>query len=462
MKKLLALLLALIMTLSLSASLAEDVFAPEATKTVLSLELDRAFFAGLIAENMGEAAAANESLINAALDVAEKLSVNVVAAGQSGEVTLLVNEKELLTMNCVMQGENLVLVSNAFPSYALSVKLEDVLALLEQSMSFSVNGKKVSREEMMETVTQLMGVLPAYAEDLSAVVNDMMAKATTAEDGTVTLNLTKHQVAEAVERVAARLKDDEVLKPYLQMALDQQNAKNGENTTLEELFARVQATVEELKAGEDDVLATADVKQTQDGNIQVTADLSGRLLVDVRTSADTEGNIIDAMLLTSTRSAANDWDALYEGLQTGENTEDACVDIRVKTYNPTEEGVDRTFFYLEVMAQGMDVILSAMNTVRGAGTPDFYSYTNIGIDPGMTDNDVIALNIENSYTKAPAPVSLEGLTVIDVLHMSAEEQGGLMQDITGNGLAQLLGAAQEAIPEQMGVVMQMLQGGAMQ
>ena len=111
---------------------------------------------------------------------------------------------------------------------------------------------------------------------------------------------------------------------------------------------------------------------------------------------------------------------------------------------------------LEIKAQGMDIVLTLADAVSGMGTPDFENYFAIGVDPGLTENNIALIEVSTVYGDQPDAPSLEGLTVLDPFTMTEEEQNALTEDLTGYGLPALLGAVQQALPDQMAVVMQML------
>lgn len=455
MKKLLAFFLAMMMAFTCAAALAEETVLPTGTLSKIDLVADRDFVVSFAGSMDAEGTTTYADLAAAVLDILDKTSLYVNAGENGAVIDLDVGDTTLATFQCAMAEDGIVLVSNLFPSYALYVNMEELGKLIEANMNLSVNGVETSPEEMMAMAQELMGALEPYMNDLMAYIQTLGEKVEASEDGTeMHLTLTTYEAADLLEIVLARLSTDEVLLPYVQQAL----AQSGEEVSVEEALAACQQQIEAWRTAEAQEVVDLSVYQNEDGSMTVQVDLSGMMLLNIDISEVDGAQVIDVLVLMS-QQGTDDWNALYDGVNSGENTDDVVLDFRVKTYTDADDASDNVFVYAEVVAQGMDVIFSALNSTTGAGTADFYNFFSAGIDLGMTDDDIAGIEVHTIYADAPEAPSLEGLTVLNVLSMSEEEQNALMNDFSNNGLMPLVVAAQQAMPEQMAVVMQMLGAG---
>lgn len=455
MKKLLAFFLAMMMAFTCAAALAEETVLPTGTLSKIDLVADRDFVVSFAGSMDAEGTTTYADLAAAVLDILDKTSLYVNAGENGAVIDLDVGDTTLATFQCAMAEDGIVLVSNLFPSYALYVNMEELGKLIEANMNLSVNGVETSPEEMMAMAQELMGALEPYMNDLMAYIQTLGEKVEVSEDGTeMHLTLTTYEAADLLEIVLARLSTDEVLLPYVQQAL----AQSGEEVSVEEALAACQQQIEAWRTAEAQEVVDIAVYQNEDGSMTVQVDLSGMMLLNIDISEVDGAQVIDVLVLMS-QQGTDDWNALYDGVNSGENTDDVVLDFRVKTYTDADDASDNVFVYAEVVTQGMDVIFSALNSTTGAGTADFYNFFSAGIDLGMTDDDIAGIEVHTIYADAPEAPSLEGLTVLNVLSMSEEEQNALMNDFSNNGLMPLVVAAQQAMPEQMAVVMQMLGAG---
>ena len=432
MKRILAMLLALTMMLGCTAALAEETAeaAPEALLSMVTLSVDRDFVTTYAASMDADGTNTYATLAGAALDALEKVHLYVLCGEDTGAVVLGTEDADLATANYLVDDNGLTLVSNLIPHYALRVTPEELQMLAKQmtaSMNLTLNGKQLTAEDAQALAAALM----PYAEDLSTWLGSLTEKAEISEDGsTMKLAITTHDAADALEIVAARLRTDEALLPYLQAGIDQQNAQNGTQVTLEEAFAQLDQQVADWRAAEAQVLCNVEIAMTETG-------LAGRLYNDqgeVTFTMDQD----DTGMNVDVKFACQDTEAeLIVGLQMGEEQQVVTLSLEIK-------------------AQGMDIVLTLADAVSGMGTPDFENYFAIGVDPGLTENNIALIEVSTVYGDQPDAPSLEGLTVLDPFTMTEEEQNALTEDLTGYGLPALLGAVQQALPDQMAVVMQML------
>lgn len=450
MKKILAMLMAALMVLSCTASLAETTVAP-AQEVFAYLELDRDFIQSYVAASMGED---YDTIANLALDLIEKTAVDVVASTGFVTGTLVAGDdySPLCDFSVVTLEDSIAVTSSLFPNYALRVKAEELQQLLQQSANLSLGGQQISPEELEQLLVGLAGSAEGYAADLSAYLETLGEKVEASEDGThMALTLTTSEAADIIEIIANRMAGDEAMKNVLNMALADQGI------TADQFVEQMKASVDQLRAGEAQQLARIDIYNEEDGSIYVELDLASKVLVTFSMGVTANGENEVNIYIVTCQEGTEDWQSVYDAVVAGEDTENVVFYISVD-YGVDENGEEETFVFVEANTQGQDIIFSALTTIENAGTIDEEIYLNAGIDLGITDDDVAGIVAYKFYTTEYEVPSLEGLTMIDVLSAGDEEMNALMNDITTYGLASVMGNLRTALPEQAAVIMQLMTG----
>jgi len=464
MRKLIALLLALVMALSCTAALAEEA-APalpvsQPMEAIVGLSVNRDFVTAYASTMDQPGTTTYADLAGKVLDIVDNLYLDGVVdmENSTGRCVALINDTPLFSLGFTADEDKLYVVSDLIPSYALSISAADVMEMAQAI--YTINGQQVSQEEFQQFITGLMGAISPYIEDVMGYIGTMQDKIEMSEDGsTMTIRVTTHELADIAELLAARLSADEAMKPYVQMALDQINAERSEEEalTLEAALAQVQAKVAELKAAEPQEVAIATITNGENGmNAEVL--VANNAKITVTAGGSETGMVLDVCLLSS-QEGTEDWDALYAGLVDGSNTTDAGLLVHVEQ-NAVSESEQQVAANLTVLSSDAKAKINAVGSVQNAGTPDFLGYLKLGVDLGMSEGDLVAIEVATKYAEAVEPISLEGLTVIDLANMTEEEQNALMGELMGTGLSTVLGNAMQAMPEQVGAIMQMLQGDA--
>jgi|GEM_PF-2403230 len=442
MKKLFAMLMALVMALSCAGVLAEEELPMEdlALNTRLGILVDHDFvkmLAPMLLQGASQEFA--DKYMDNFLDILEGVYMDAVIGGNVMDLALMANEKTLCSIVAQTDETGVVYVSDLFPHYAVRLNFEDISqAAQAMGMSYSINGQEMSQEEFMQAVAEIVEALPAYGEDLSAYLEKVQGKISISEDGkTMRLSIDSHDVADVLEIVGSRLGTDEVLLKYLP----------------EDAAAQIMQQVEALRGADAEALVNLETTQKDDG-MAITAESQGKVRLDAELGGDDTQQTVDVLVRVSAEGT-EDWDALYDGLQDGSNMNDGCVAISV-IRTPDADGMSETIFGLELMAGGNDFVISGQNRQAGQGTLDFVSFTTLGLDIGMTEGDVLTLVGNTVYTSLPAPVSLEGLTEINLMKASEEEMTALAKDAATYGLPSLLAESVLAMPDQAALLMEML------
>ena len=295
MKKLLALVLALMLALGCAAAVAEEAAPAYGLDTKLQLTLNHdlgPMLAGMITGNY------DEKISEAVMDVLDSVYLDVACGGNVVDMALMGNDYPLTSVVGVADEAGVTLVGDLFPHYALRVEYADLQAAMEElskQLNLSMGDEADSQMPQLseEEMQALMADLAGYGEDIDAFLASVQDGMVAAEDGSaVQITLTSQQLVGLAESLLNRLSADEVLKPYLQMMIDQVNAQLPEDqkVTLEQALAAAAQKVQEFKAAEDTELAVVTTSQQEDGSAYVELNIVNKVLV----TANTMENGLDA------------------------------------------------------------------------------------------------------------------------------------------------------------------------
>lgn len=450
MKKLLALALALIMALGCAGAFAEEAAPAYGIDTQVQLTLSHNIGPMLIGMATGNY---DEQMSEAILDVLDSMYLDIACGGNVLDMALMGNDAPLTALVGMADENGVTLVGDLFPHYALRVEKAEIEALAQQLSeqlqeqlqlpeAEDVQLPELSEEELQALMEDMQGYMEDINAFLAAVQNDMQVS----EDSTTAvIPLTTHQLAGLAESVLNRLSADEVLKPYLQMAIDQANAQLSadQQVTLEQVLATASQKVEELKAAEDTVLATVTLINNEDGSTYMELNAVNQVLLAVTTVSTG----MDATMLIS-KNEITDGEALLNAITDGSNAEDAAVQLSIHS-ETDENGVDNNAFGLELLYGGIDVGLTCNNAQTGAGTIDYVSHTIGVLSVNLLGGDLVQLEVVTMADDIPVAPELGERTVLNPLKLTDEEKQALIKDVTNYGIPALAAACVQAMPDQV-------------
>ena len=470
MKKLLALLLAVMMALGCVSALAEEEAPALATNMNVKLNLDANFvtmYAAMMAqdETTAQAAAALVSILN-------KLDINVVDELDCGYLILGANGTTLATIGLTTDGEGLYAVSDLFPHYALHVTLEEIQALVEMAkqaaasnMPAQIGGVEISPEQIAEAVN---GVTP-YVEDLMGYIETVTEDAVieeTEEGEHMIFKLTTHHVADILNLLLTRLSTDEAMKPYAEIVLRQMVDLDALQKDVNWGIERGLVKAAEMAAAPAQEIVTVESWTTEDGSDTYIYDANALIKVSTGWTDLANATIVTAIAATEPVADIDAWEAKFNAIASGEDQASTMIEFSMLTASEysTEDWSDPSFAMtmnmqcaFEVLAQGMHMSLTAnVNSVHGVwDSANDVTEVTVGINPGLTGADLLTIKALVTSIEAPAAPSLEGLTVIDPLTMDEETSAAFSADVMNYGLATVLTAAQQALPEEFATIMQL-------
>ena len=426
MKKLFALIVALVMALSCTLALAEESSAAFPGITInAELDIDRAA-ASQHLEMFGleDDALATANGIVALLDSLNEKTV-ITADGLQYELGL--NGNDVLSLGGSLNENGLVIVSSLIPSYALTVSMETISGVLEMAMSFmSSNNEEGKLPFDVNAVAQAVsGYIDPFVQKINASIAIGETEVGEFEyeghkfNAKTAVNVDTKAISEAVNTLVDQLNKDETVQAALK--------------AMEGAGVSVNMPEEPL-----------DLESEDAPNVEVY----------IYTYVDEAGNASDEVYVLVTVTPQDDPEAgtFVHTLVMGR---DAIVTIEIPAETTTlrftkqEERDDGGLaMSLEVNARGMYVAgavdLAFADTIHCV----FDAYFLNQAKPLATATIDIALNGELTMDvtgKGKEIVAIEDL--IGGGEAASEATSGLMMDLLLNGLGGMMGTISENVPE---------------
>lgn len=457
MKKLIALLMALVLALSCTAAFAEEAAAPTGTMTVLSVALDENYVKAMAGAMDPDGSLGYAQAADAILQVLDNLGIYVVEEGDLAHVSVELNETVIANLTAAADDTGVSVVSSLFPHYAIRAEGASFSDLATPTYTF--NGQTISAEEITAAVQQFTATATPYWEDVQTVTTQITPVVN--EDGSQTAALTTKHIAAILTAWGTRLSADTTMQTYLQMFLEAYNDGQPaeEQLTLPALMQSLQSAIKELNNEEEVQVADATVSVNEATGEQlfiVTVMESLYLQMSVYVNENNH-QCVDFMVMTdsSEDGETESWEDVYKAITNGENTDDLVAGLLVELTD--SETVDM-MLYAFVDGAEWDVCFG----VTGQ-TENYKNYAYLTVDPGMgLENGLFALDmaiidldssLESMGITTP---SLDGLTVLDASTMGEDEANLLLADLQNYGLATLITNAQTAMPEQVALLLTLL------
>lgn len=420
MKKLLALLVALMMALGCATASAETVY----TKIAVNHDAAKALMAGfgMPEEQMGT--------VDPILAIVDALGIKVIAVEDGAQIDLDFNGVDALSLGCAMDAENITLASTLFPSYVLTMKTETIGQMMQSFMPGMAAGEGgeggMGSMDMTAIMEPLMGYFSRFMEacTAAAVPGEPVPGEYEFEgvkfDTLVPITVNVPAIAEATKALM-----DEILADEAVMGMLQGMAQGGAPFDVEEM----KKGFEEWMGHFPDTI-TAEVYSNSDGSpafyMQGESGYEGK----------EEASFGYTMLFLDEQNMnMKYWDK--------ENQMSAAFTI---TNNSLR---------MEFIMPGMSF---AMDMTIDEGEPTTIVIKLYFMD---LDNPLVTLTITSSTDGARTlPLEADGKTVLaieDLMSGEGDAANGLLGDIMANGLGRLMGALMQAVPE-AGALMSMLSG----
>ncbi len=407
MKKLLALLVALMMALGCATASAETVY----TKIAVNHDAAKALMAGF---GMPED---QVGMVDPILAIVDALGVKVITVEDGAQIDLDFNGADALSLGCAMDGENITLASTLFPSYVLTMKMETIGQMMQSFMPGMAGGEGgAGGMDMTAVMEPLMGYFTRFMEACAAaaVPGEPVPGAYEFEgvkfDTLVPITVNVPAIADATKALM-----DEILADEAVMGMIQGMAQGGAPMNVEEL----KKGIEEWMAHFPDTV-TAEYYSNSDGSpafyMQGESGYEGK----------EEASFGYTMLFQDEQNMnMKYWDK--------ENQMSAALAITSNS------------FRMEFIIPGMSF---AMDMTLDEGEPATIVIKLYFMD---LENPLVTVTVTASKDGARTlPLEAGGKTVLaieDLMSGEGDAASGLLGDIMTNGLGGLMGALMQAVPE---------------
>lgn len=437
MKKMLALLLALMMALSCFGAVAEETGANEVSFELPALtvsyeikELDQEAILNLLPMfGVGED---QLPIVQAILPVLAGLSEKLVVADNGVQFDLGLKGQNVLTLAGEQTEDGFAVASDILPSYVLTLSNEAIMQLMEQFMGQAEEAMAgVDMEKLAENVTTY--IMEYVQVCMGAVTMGEPEKGEFAfEDPEMTFN-TKTPITVDTEALKTG-----IMKLIGQFKSDEQIAS---------LFSALGTMGVELPA--------------EDEEINV---IMPEIVCNAYSNVDDEGNedgvvyvVTETVTTVEEESLAVNVYVLVDA-ENGVSVEVDVPDQQVNVYFMFTMTEDGAALGIDVNAMGMYFGVVANVTMGDAIVIDADLYFMNDEKPILSEQTTITFAGERTFT-----VLDESKTAVDLLALFNEFQGGegelmngLMADVMGNGLNALLAKAMQAMPQEIGAIMTLL------
>ena len=442
MKKMLALMIALMMALSCFGAVAEELAIPEIPSftATASVTVDQEQLLSVLP--MFGISESDLGMVKMVLPIVSNLGIRAAVA-DGAQIDVLLKGAEMASIACAPTEEGLILVSDVLPSYVITVSNETIQQLVEQMTSQAQNlMENVDMEALSNAVMGHIGTFLAEAQEALTVGEPELGEYEfegIAFNVKVPVTVNVKALAKAIVNTIKNLAQDEnvlaVLQSAAQLSGQEIDLSQIDLSQLDETAAQIEQTADEEAPA-------------------LTADLYSQINED-GTAAN--GNVyIAAVLDTKTEDAG----VITASVLAADMNVKAVADIPAQEINVELAGVlgDGQFAgYIEVNAMGMYIGLEANGSFGEEGlhieeTTYFMSKT-----PLVTE----ALDVVPGG-ELTLGFDTEGKTVVTVEEIMADEEGnllnGLMMDAMSNGLNGLLAKAAEVMPEEVTALVNLFMG----
>lgn len=420
MKKILALLVALMMALSCTLALAEESEIAFPGITIAS-ELDVDTEAATQLLTAFGVAEDQLPVAQAVLALLDAVSEQLIVADGGVEYDLAFNGNSALTLGGALDESGITVVSSLFPSYVLTLSQETLSALLEQVFASASEELKGLEGIDFEGLTKAVS---DYSEEL---INSLTAAVTTGEPVQENYEIDGHQFNVKVPMNV----DMDAIAAALQKFVDQINSDEAVKAAMSSLEGMgIKAPAEDtsnLFGGEAQPAVAAELYMNIDDQGNDNGDTY--VLVTVTPNgADTPATLVHVLV-------SNDIPEVTVEIPES-NT------VAKFTYAPTDDGIGCN---LDVNANGMYIGVVANYSMTDVITLACDLYV-------MDDTKPLLSEITTLTFEGALGISLDadGRTVVAIEDLmgenASEAASGLLMDVLG-GLGGLIGTITEAVPE---------------
>lgn len=489
-KRLAALLLSLAMLLSLSMASAQEqmpmagrqmevIKSGKSIETTTTLKVNAETVGALIAQMQGETSPEAMNMFTTLIGALNKLVIKSLvsmesSAKESVNFNIGTDKASLVDAKAdvdLTTGENAIAL-NMLPGIILKMDQAQMAAALQQNIQLQQHPEML--QMMAEKYSKV--VEEAFTKEILPGLKAEEGKFTVEEgefDTHVEGDLTPVTAAKFVKAVAAVVKDDAELKQLLDAAIGnslksaaaQGNSESAPIKNTDEALAALNEKMDSvISENSDQKVLHLDAYMNKAGKamligIDTPASDGTAVSLSLLIAPKENGNSMKAHLLFKPVAPDTelDWAKVKEAVKAGEDMSATVVDADIEN----TKDADKLHYTLNIKAaaSGMPIGLSVTGeeTLTGAYDSNVkISLSFLAPDPLLEIN---AHSVESDMK--PEKVVADGAQVVEIKgNASEEDMAPLMQVLQEKGLPMLMENLSKALPDEAGLIMQLMNGGA--
>jgi len=425
MKKLISTLLILAVLLCSAPALANTLNTDKGLTAEFSVNVNSSAVMQLIGS-----AAGMEDTVGNVLSILNNLKIKLAMKGQAGQLDMSLKNKQLIALGFGAENGGYTLVCDLLPEYAFHLSAE-TLQKINQELSKSIPTDINVNEAAKALLRPLDNLLNAVSQKVGAPESGSYTVDGMEFNARIPVDLTKKEAELLLLQYAKEVVADPAAEPLLiplsaffvtNTPSEDVDLKEAFNEALDSIIASTEQYGDETSL---DIVIYGDVSE-----YGVASKTYAEIKFDSYNTAYV-GQIDNCFVL-----------------KVVENDGGHLLSISV---DDTEKGALATFQYKEY---GTDVLLKCDITDRGDG--GFESRTDVYFN-GSDSLGTVFFNV-SSGANISLPANSSGKAVIDFEELGSGSSQEL-QSLLMNALPTLLNKAQDAMPDEMGSLMQMLNLG---
>lgn len=480
-KRILAMLMALMMTLGVASAFAEMparanalLLEGKTLQTKVDLEVDAATLGSLVGMMTGAGNdEATQSMMEMLIGIVNKIKVHAVAnlKGFSGSVGTEKGELFHYAAKIDPEKSEMQISTNLLPGVVLKPDPETIQSSL-QMMQMQNNMAKI-QEHGEKYAAAAMGY---YEKNLKPALK--------VEEGALTLEgigefdshvsgpLNNKQVLGFLKAMLQTLKEDketlEIIRPMAATAFKEEKGPKN----MEEALAKAEEELDKAMAEEEKIVVNVDLYQNSKTGLsylqfetpvfEMKAFYISLLTLPMEDDCvDLKGSIIFKEISPvkgdETAPDVIDWKQVREEVLAGQDAKSMLINFDLNTKKADNKLLLSQKVDLYVMGMPLALTSTGEETLTGA----YESKTVMGIALMTPDPLITITTTTTESAEAPAAPELEGATILPISETIAEKDTEALKNVfMEKGLPQLMENLQTALPDEAPILMQMMSGGS--
>ena len=494
LKRITSVLLALVMLFSLSIASAQEITSKSARQmevfksgksleSKVTLNVNAQTLGALLSQTQGSGSEEDMAQFTTLIGALNKLIITSLSSmtgenRQSGNVTIGTEKAALIDMKAdvdMATGENAI-TANVLPGIVIKMDQAQMAASVQQGLQFQEHPEQL--QMLDEKYHQV--IADAFTKEILPGLKAEEGKFTEQEvafDSHMEGDVNSVAVAKFVKAIVAVAKEDEQLKPLLDASIknslestEKAMKAEGKSEPLpfknaDEMFTMIDGKMDEIisKGGDEKVLHlnAYQNKATKQMLVDIETPVSEGSAYNctVLLTPGENGNSVKAnLLMKPVEEGATepiDWAKVKEAVKSGEDMSATQVALTLDTAK--DDAKASYTLNISVAAAGMPLAISIIGDETLTGAYESNAKITLSF---LTPDPLAEITVRTAESdKKAEKVNAEGAKVVEIKEdTSDEEVAALGQVLTEKGLPVLMENLSKALPEEAGLIMQLLNG----